>query len=440
MNPLMGSAVNIALPKIATEFSMGAVSMSWVTMSYLLASAIFLVPFGKIADIFGRRKVFLLGNLFFMLSTIFCSISFNGLSLIISRFLQGFAGAMMFSTSMALVISAFPPQERGKAIGLNVSAVYLGLSMAPLLGGLLTEYLGWRSLFYINASVSLCITAVIYFKISYEWKEAAGEKFDYLGTFIYMPSIAALMYGFSKLPHLYAIVLTACGLAGLITFIIIEIKNPFPVLNMKLFIQNKVFASSNFSAFINYAATFAVSFVLSLYLQYVKGLSPKEAGTLLITQPVLMAFVAAIAGRISDKVNPRWLASAGMAISVVGLFMLSFLDFKTSHSYIIISLAVLGFGFGLFSSPNTNMVMSSVEKKYYGVASATLGTMRTTGMMFSMAIASLSVFLFVGENTINADNLALFIKSTQLIFIIFTILCAIGVFTSFAGKKELKYS
>jgi len=438
MNPLMGSAVNIALPKISAEFSMGAIALSWITMSYLLASAIFLVPFGKIADIYGRRKVFFLGNLFFMLSTFLCSISFNGMSLIVFRFLQGFAGAMMFSTSMALVISAFPLHERGKAIGLNVSAVYIGLSLAPLLGGLFTEYMGWRSLFYINASVSVLITAVIYFKIKYEWKEAEGEKFDFKGTILYMPSIAALMYGFSKLPQMYAIIITLMGLFGLIAFVLIEIKHPNPVLNIKLFIQNKVFASSNLSAFINYAATFAVGFILSLYLQYVKGMSPKEAGMLLITQPVLMALVAAIAGRLSDKIKPNWLASAGMAISVAGLFMLSLIGLETSQHYIIISLAVLGLGFGLFSSPNTNMVMSSVEKKFYGIASATLGTMRTTGMMFSMAIASLCVFWFVGKNTINATNINAFIQSTHLIFIIFTGLCTLGVFTSFVGKKELK--
>jgi MFS family permease len=204
---------------------------------------------------------------------------------------------------------------------------------------------------------------------------------------------------------------------------------------MKLFFENKVFASANLSAFINYAATFAVSFVLSLYLQYAKHLSPKEAGMVLITQPILMALVAIFSGRLSDKINPRWLASSGMAISVVGIAMLVFIEIDTPQSFIITALAILGFGFGLFSSPNTNMLMSSVEKRFYGIASATVSTMRTTGMMFSMAIASLSVHVFVGEQQINNSNLDQFMHSSKVVFLVFTVLCIIGVFSSFVGKS-----
>lgn len=438
LNPLMGAAVNVALPKISEEFSLDAVSMSWVTMAFLLASAVFLVPLGKIGDMWGRKKIFLYGNIFFTIATFMCALSFSGSFLILSRLLQGVGSAMMFSTSMAIVISAFPPQERGKVIGLNVSAVYVGLSAAPILGGILTETLGWSSLFYINAVASLIITFVIIFKIKAEWVEARNEKFDWLGTLIYMPSMTALMYGFSKLPTTPAIFFTVSGIIGIIVFVFIELKNPFPVLNMKLFFKNKIFASSNLSALINYAATFAVSFVLSLYLQYAKHLTPKEAGLVLITQPILMALVAIYSGRLSDKINPRWLASSGMALSVFGLLMLAFIEKNSSQVYIISSLAILGVGFGLFSSPNTNMAMSSVERKFYGVASATLGTMRTTGMVFSMAIASLSVHIFVGEEKINDSNIDSFIQSSQIIFIVFTLLCIIGVFSSFVGKNDIK--
>jgi EmrB/QacA subfamily drug resistance transporter len=407
-------------------------------MSYLLASAVFLIPFGKMGDMLGRKKVFLYGNIFFMFATILCAFSYSGDFLIAFRVLQGIGSAMMYATSMAIVISAFPPQERGKVIGLNVSAVYVGLSAAPILGGLLTQTFGWRSLFFINAGASVLIIFAIFFKIKAEWIEAKNEKFDWLGTLIYMPSMASLMYGFSKLPSPLAIGFTVVGILGLVAFVFIELKNPFPVFNMKLFFENKIFASSNLSAFINYAATFAVSFVLSLYLQYVKHLSPKEAGLILITQPIIMALVSIFSGRLSDKVNPRWLASSGMAISVIGLFMLAFVGQDTSTGFIVAALAILGFGFGLFSSPNTNMLMSSVERKFYGVASASVSTMRATGMMFSMAIASLSVHLFVGDKMINDSNIANFIKSSSLIFIVFTILCVFGVFTSFVGKKSVK--
>ena len=219
-NPLMGSAVNIALPKISHEFSLDAVSMSWITMSYLLASAVFLIPFGKMGDMLGRKKVFLYGNIFFMFATILCAFSYSGDFLIAFRVLQGIGSAMMYATSMAIVISAFPPQERGKVIGLNVSAVYVGLSAAPILGGLLTQTFGWRSLFFINAGASVLIIFAIFFKIKAEWIEAKNEKFDWLGTLIYMPSMASLMYGFSKLPSPLAIGFTVVGILGLVAFVI----------------------------------------------------------------------------------------------------------------------------------------------------------------------------------------------------------------------------
>lgn len=437
-NPLMGAAVNVALPKISSEFSLNAVSMSWVTMAFLLASAVFLVPLGKMGDMWGRKKMFLYGNIFFMLATFLCAVSYSGSFLIFSRLLQGIGSAMMFSSSMAIVISAFPPHERGKVIGLNVSAVYVGLSVAPFLGGILTQALGWRSLFFINTGISLLITSAILIKIKAEWIEAQNEKFDWLGTLIYIPSMTALMYGFSKLPTVPAIFITAAGIIGIVIFIMVEFRNPFPVLSMKLFFENKVFASSNLSAFINYAATFAVSFVLSLYLQYAKHMTPKEAGLILVTQPILMALVASFSGRLSDKVNPYWLASSGMTISVIGLIMLSLIQKNTPLGSIIAAQMILGFGFGLFSSPNTNMVMSSVERKFYGVASATVSTMRSTGMMFSMAIAALSVHVFVGEQLINDSNVESFIRSSQVIFLVFTVLCILGVFSSFVGKKVLK--
>ena len=438
-NPLLGAAVNVALPKIGADFMIGAVQLSWITMAYLLASAVFLVPLGKAGDLWGRKKFFLYGNLVLGLASLMCGFAFSADFLIIARLLQGIGGAMMFSTGMAIIISAFPLEERGKVIGMNVSAVYLGLSAAPILGGVLTESLGWRSLFIISGIVSLLIFVLVLWKIKEEWVEKENDKFDWLGALIYMPSMTSLMYGFSKLPSTPAIFFTAIGLVGIIAFVMVELKSKYPLLDMKLFKENKVFAGSNISALINYAATFAVGFMLSLYLQYAKHLSPSQAGMVLITQPALMAAVAMFSGRLSDKINPRYLASLGMGISVVGLLMLVVISQDTSQLYIIASLVVLGVGIGLFSSPNTNLVMSSVERRFYGVASATIGTMRTTGMLFSMAIASLSVHLFVGNNPIDSTNIEGFIHSAKMVFIIFSLLCVAGVFLSLArGKKSLK--
>jgi EmrB/QacA subfamily drug resistance transporter len=437
VNPFLGAAVNIAIPSIAREFDMNAVSTGWIAMSFLLSSAVFMVPFGKVADIVGRKKIFLYGNLIVALSSLFCALSASGAMLIASRILQGMGSAMMFGTGMAIITSAFPASERGKAIGYTVSAVYLGLSVAPFLGGLLTEYFGWRSLFIITIPFGLIVFLVTVLAVKTEWAEARGEKFDYGGSAIYMVAISALMYGFSKLPGSTAIILTVLGLAGFLAFIYIELKLAYPVMNIHLFKNNRVFAFSNLAALINYAATFAITFILSLYLQYIKGLTPKEAGTLLVTQPLVMMVVASFSGRMSDRHDPRILSSTGMAVITVGLIFLSFLDDATVTMYIIGSLVILGTGFGLFSSPNTNSIMSAVEKKFLGVASATVGTMRLTGQMVSMGIATMVMNVFIGNAKIIPSNHYLFIHSTRVIFVLFSFLCFIGVFASLArGKKQ----
>ncbi|MBN1143429.1 MAG: MFS transporter [Bacteroidales bacterium] len=436
-NPFMGSAVNIALPSISNDLTMNAVQLSWIAMAFLISSAVLLVPFGKLADIIGRRKMLLWGNIIFTLSTLLCAFSFSPTMLISSRVIQGVGSAMILSSGMAIIISAFPPEKRGTIIGWNTTAVYVGLSAAPLLGGLLTKTLGWQSLFYINAVAGVLIILGILLGVKSEWAEARNDKFDLIGSLIFVPSMSALMYGFSKLPETFAIILTVAGSTGLVVFILWELRTKFPVLDIGLFSKNKTFAFSNLAALINYAATFGITFVLSLYLQNIKGLNPLDAGLILITQPILMAIVASVSGRLSDRIDSRFLSSTGMAIIVVGLILLSFLKTKTDYSYLVITLTLLGFGFGMFSSPNTNSVMSSVEKKFLGTASATLGTMRLTGQMFSMAIAAMSIHIFIGNDMISHSNANAFMQSVRVIFIVFAVLCTLGVFASLArGKRK----
>lgn len=436
-NPFMGSAVNIALPSIGKELSMNAVSLSWIAMAFLLSSAVLLVPFGKLADIWGRKRMLLFGNIFFTLSTLLCAFAASGFMLIASRFLQGFGSAMILSSGMAIVISAFPPEKRGTIIGWNTSAVYVGLSAAPLLGGILTQTFGWQSLFFINASAGMLIIAGIIFGVKAEWAEAKSDRFDFTGSAIYVPSMSALMYGFSKLPGTFALVLTVSGAIGLVFFVIWELREKSPVLNMGLFRDNRIFAFSNLAALINYAATFGITFLLSLYLQSVRGLSPRDAGMIMITQPVMMAVVASVSGRLSDRIDSRILSSAGMGVIVAGLISLIFLTSESSTLHLVITLMVLGFGFGLFSSPNTNSVMSFVEKRFLGTASATLGTMRLTGQMFSMAIAAMSIHVFVGDEAISGSNIHGFMHSLRVVFMVFALLCLLGVFASLArGKKN----
>ncbi len=435
INPFLGASINIALPSISEDFSLGAVGMSWVAMAFLLSSAVFLVPLGKLADIKGRKRIFFIGNIIIALSSIFCALSPSGGMLIIFRAFQGIGSAMVFGTGVAIISSVYPPKERGKAIGITVTSVYIGLSLAPFLGGILTQYLGWRSIFYATVPFELLVIWITWRYIKEEWADAKGEKFDLWGSIIYLFSMSAFMFGFSRLPELSAIVLAALGLLGLFGFVIHEMKLLSPIFNIRLLTSNRLFAFSNLAALINYATTFAITFLLSLYLQYVLGLSPRDAGMILIAQPVMMAVVASISGKLSDRHDPRILSSIGMGIIVGGLIMLSFLSEQSSITYLVVILAVVGFGFGMFSSPNTNAIMGSVDRKYLGVASATVGTMRLTGQMMSMGIATLILRVFIGNNPIS-QYAAGFLTSMRTTFMVFVGLCILGVFASLARGKS----
>jgi len=435
LTPFMGSSINIALPSIGKEFAMNAVLLSWVTTSYLLTVAMFLVPLGRIADIYGRKKIFFYGFVIYTFSSFLCAMATSPFSLIASRMLQGIGASMTFSTGVAILISVFPPGDRGKVLGINVAAVYLGLSCGPFLGGLLTHYFGWRTIFLINVPFGLLIIFFTFWKLKGEWTEARGEKFDFIGSILYSFTLVAVIYGFSLLPGIWGAFSILLGVLGVWAFMRWEIKSESPVFDIDLFRNNKVFAFSNLAALINYSAIFAVSFLLSLYLQLIKGLSPQEAGMILMCQPIVQAVFSPFAGRLSDRIEPRMVASTGMALTAVGLFLFIFLNERTATPFIIANLAFMGLGFALFSSPNTNAVMSSIEKKFYGVASGILGTMRTTGNMFSMGIVMLIFSLYIGRTQITPSHYPLFIKSVKSAFIIFTSLCLAGIFASLSRGR-----
>lgn len=433
--PFMGSSVNIALPSIGKEFAMNAIVLSWVTTSYILATASFQVPAGRIADIFGRKKVFLWGFIIFTFFSLLCAISNAPFSLIAFRFLQGVGSSMTFSTGVAILMSIFPVEERGKVLGINVAAVYVGLSCGPFIGGVLTYSFGWRSIFLITVLIGFLIILFTLLKIKGEWVEAKGESFDLTGSVLFSTALAAIIYGFSLLPGAKGGLLILLGGIMLFTFVKWEIRSKVPIFNIGLFRRNRVFAFSNLAAFINYGATYAVAFLLSLYLQYVKGLNPREAGLILIIQPIVQAIFSPFAGRLSDRIEPRKVASTGMAMTAIGLFLFNFLNEGTAISFIIANLAFMGLGFALFSSPNTNAVMSSIEKKFYGVASGTVGTMRATGMMFSMGMVMLIFSLYIGRIQITPSYYPLFIKSVKATLTVSTVLCVVGIFASLSRGR-----
>jgi EmrB/QacA subfamily drug resistance transporter len=435
LTPFDGSAVNIALPTIGAEFHMDAIALSWVATAYLLSSAVFLVPFGKIADIHGRKKIFLYGISVFTTASLAMTMVHSSDMLLVVRVIQGIGSSMIFGTAVAILTSAFSPGERGRALGIYITAVYLGLSLGPFLGGVLTENFGWRSIFFINIPIGIATALIVIWKLKGEWADCRGEPFDVSGSIIYGIALVTLMYGFSTLPAFTGIFLVVTGCLCMAAFVRYEQRQPFPVLNMRLFSQNRVFAFSNLASLINYSATYAVAFLLSLYLQYIYGFSPLHAGFILIAAPLTQAAVSPFAGRLSDRIQPGIIASAGMGLSALGLFMLVFVGEATSLWYIISALFVLGFGFGLFSSPNTNAIMSAVEKRYYGVASGMVSTVRTLGQLLSMGIAMMIFAVIIGRVEITPEYYSLFIECLHYAFALFTVLCVIGIYASLVRTK-----
>ncbi|OPY02213.1 MAG: Multidrug resistance protein stp [Syntrophorhabdus sp. PtaB.Bin047] len=435
LGPFTASSVTVALPRIGEHFSMDAISLGWVATAYLLSAAAFLVPVGRASDIYGRKKVFLWGMVFINLSSLLAAFSTSGTELILWRIVQGVGSSMIFGTGVTIVASVYPASERGKALGIVLTAVYVGVSSGPFIGGVLTDLLGWRSLFFTNVAIGMVVVVTILWKIREEWVEAKGESFDVAGSILYVVAFTAAMYGLTALPSPKGISFFSGGLLGLFLFGVWELKVEHPVLDMRLFMNSRVFLFSNLAALINYSATFAVTFLISLYLQYIKRLSPQAAGLVLVSQPLMQAVLSTFTGRLSDRVEPRVVSSMGMVSLMVALVFFGFLDEATHTGLVVLNLLFLGFGFALFVSPNTNAIMSSVDKKFYGVASGTMATMRVIGQTVSMGIVMFVFMLFMGRNQITRQYYGQFLQSTKTIFFIFAFLSFLGIFASLARGR-----
>jgi EmrB/QacA subfamily drug resistance transporter len=430
--PFTVSSLAIALPAIGSDFDLDAVSMGWVTSAYLLTAAVCIIPFGKLADIYGRKRLFLLGNILFTVGSLFAALSWSGYAIIAARIIQGLGGSMVFATSIAIVTAVFPPGERGRAIGIITATVYAGLSIGPFLGGILTQHFGWPSIFLVNVPIGILVIVSTLISIPGEWAEQKGHGFDLAGAVLYSLMLVGALYGLTLLPTLNGILWMAFGAVFLYGFVRWERRHPDPMLDLSLFRNNTAFLFSNIAAMINYSIVFAVGFLMSLYLQYNRGLDPQTAGIILVTMPVMQMMVSPLSGHLSDSIEPRVLATAGMAITTAGLGLMALISPPTPLVLIIIGFLILGFGYGLFSSPNTNAIMSSVEVHHLGIASAMVSTMRAVGQMISMAVAMMVFSIIIGSQPISPEVYPSLQLSVTVTFILFFLLGLIGIWASYS--------
>lgn len=428
--PMMLSAVNVALPDIARSLHIDAVLLSWVPMAYLMASAMFVLVFGRLADMYGRKRIFALGTISVILTSVIAALATSGAMLIVSRFLQGVSAAMLYATQIAIVSSVFPPQQRGRAIGMTVSMVYLGLSLGPVAGGFLVEYFGWRASFFLHLPLSVVVLVIAAIRVPGDWKADSSGSFDYSGAACYGLSIVCLCVGASGLPAGYAVVALSLGVLGLWAFVMLSRRAAHPLLDVSLLFRNRVFSHSSLASCIMYTATFATVVLVGLYLQFLKGMGPAQAGVFMMIQPLTMTLLSPLFGRLSDSLEPRLLATLGMGSAGLGLTVLAALDSGDSPVWLAAGLFLIGLGFSLFSSPNTNAIMSSVERRHFGAAAGLVATMRVLGQMNSMILVALVFALLIGQVAIVPEYYGALEQAISRCFVIAALLCLPGIYFS----------
>ena len=435
----LSAAVMVAVPSLAQDFSMSNIVQNWVTMLLFLVVAIFTIPAGQLSGKFGLKKSMVFGSSLFIISSIVAIFSINSEMFLICRVFQGIGVAFLNVSSMAMVVSAFEPQKRGQAIGINVTGVYLATSLSPVIGGFLNFHFGWRSIFWITVPFLVIILFLLITQINKEWITMSDVDIDWRGSIIYSIGILLFIYGFTTLDTLSGIILTIFGVIIIALFVLVELRQKYPVFDVKFF-KNSKFSSANFAALCAYLATFAVTTIVNYHLQYIRGFDSQTAGMILLVAPVMQVIMAPISGRLSDRINPQKLAAIGMFFGAVSLAMLSLLDDSTSLMFLIVAMFCHGLGFGIFSSPNTNAIMSSVPPKDTSVASASVATMRVIGQTMSMGMLTLVFAFIMGNVPIIPEYYHLLTASCQITCLICVVLCVASVFASLVGirlKKEV---
>lgn len=435
MGPFLGSCINIAIPTIAAEFSRPAPELSWLSTAFLLGAVSLLLPFGRMADILGRCRIYGIGTAAMALLSLVAGFSGSLPFLVAMRALQGLALGTVFSSGMALLVAAHPPETRGRAIGYSAAATYIGLSLGPVIGGLVTQYLGWRLLFFLAAAV-IAASSLFVRGVREDWYGEREGGFDVPGAVLYALASTLTLYGLSSLAEApWMRGLLAAGLVFFALFLWREKKARAPLLRLSLF-KNTVFAMSNLASFLNYSATYAISFLLSLYLQIVRGLDASTAGLILLLQPLTMAILSPLAGALSDRYEPRLVASFGMALTTLGIGCLALLEAHTPFALVAANCVLVGIGFGFFSPANNNAIMGSVSKYLYGVASSMVAVMRLSGQAVSMAVVT--VLLSGAALHEASDWTAGLAAAIRLIFACLTVSCAAGILASLARGRRVR--
>ncbi len=430
-----GSALNLAIPQMGVDFSMGAAAVGWIVTVYMLGVAATVVPFGKLADTTGRRRILIMGTSIFFATSVLAIFATKGWMILAVRSLQGIGSAMNMATCMPIAISQMPANRRGWAIGTVTGGVYAGLALGPALGGFLTSAFSWRGIFVFTALLSAVALFAAIRGVKKDIPEKGLDQFDLPGNILFLLSIGAVIYGLTAFnQNIAGKIALAAGFVLLVIFISAERKAHDPMMDLSLF-KDPIFTLSNLTALFNYAGTFAIGYMASIYLQVIDGYSARTAGLLLITQPVFMTLLSPVMGRLSDRVTPYKLAALGQTVCAGALLVFVFLRPHTSVAVVVIALALAGIGVAMFSPPNTNIIMGCVPPYRFGIANSVLSTMRTVGQSAGMAVITLVVSAVVGNVSLFEAESAALLRTFHLAFIVFCALNAAGIFMSLKRRN-----
>lgn len=450
---LSGSTLMIALPVIMKDLNAGMAVVTWILMGYMLSLTILVPSIGRIADMFGRKKLYVSGFTIFTLSSFLCAISQTGMQLLIFRLIQSIGASLMVANSTAIVADAFPKKELGKAMGINSMIISIASIVGPVLGGFLIS-IGWRSIFYINIPIGIIGTLWAAFQLKESAVEKKKQKFDFRGTVTFSVGMLALLIalsigGFTGWLNAAVIGLLVFSFLLLYLFVQIENKCESPMLDLRL-LKNRVLAFAYASNLLNGIARGAVTFLLIFFFQGIKGIDPIQAGILLAPFALSMMVVSPISGFLCDKYGARVLSSAGLLVSAVGLFGMMFITQNTSIMELTIWMLIMGFGSGMFFSPNTSAIMGIVPADKRGIAAGVRTMANNAGSVLSiaisMAIISSSISpeamqaLFIGTQ-VGAEGIAIgqFVSGLRVAFTISFIFSIIAAVISYMRGAEPKW-
>ncbi len=436
MATLDGSIVNVALPTLTEYFKTDITTIEWVVMAYLLTITSLLLSLGRISDMIGRKTIFAGGLAIFTIGSGLCAISGSENQLIFYRVVQGIGAAMLMATGIAIITHAFAPRERGKAMGLIGTVVAIGSMAGPVAGGFLIENVGWQSIFYINIPIGIFGTAMALTVLRKD-ETTPGQTFDIPGALALFISLMSLLLALSQGQESgwlsgYIILLFVLSIVFIIIFILIETKARHPVMELQHF-RNRPFAAANISALISFTALYNVILLMPFFLQNELGYSPEGVGIVFLAVPLVMSVASPLSGWLSDRTNSFLLSSIGIGISSVSILWLGYLSPTSGSIDVVLRLALLGLGMGLFQAPNNSIIMGALPKEKIGIAAGTLGTMRNMGMVIGVAVSGA---VFSSRYVYYGNVGSSFLPAFRDTYTVSAIICGIAMLTSLVRGKS----